>query len=47
MIARIDERLCGHKEPWRNRELLAAVAEHPDKELRNCALQQLRALAQK
>lgn len=47
VIARIDERLCGHKEPWRNRELLAAVAEHPDKELRNCALQQLRALAQK
>jgi len=47
VIAGIDARLCGHKEPWRNRELLAAVADHPDVDLRNCARGRLRALAEK
>lgn len=47
VIAQIEQRLCGHKEPWRNRELLAAVAEHPDVDLRNCARGRLRALAVK
>lgn len=44
VIDRIDARLCGHDVPWRNRELLQVVAEHPDEDLRNCALGRLRAL---
>lgn len=44
VIARIDTRLCGHEAPWRNRELLEVVSEHPDGDLRSCARGRLRAL---
>lgn len=44
VIDRIDARLCGHDDPWRNRELLEVVAEHPDSDLGNCARGRLRAL---
>lgn len=47
VLERIDQRLCGHKKPWQNRELLSAVAAHPDRDLRNCAVGRLRALAAK
>jgi hypothetical protein len=44
VIARIEDRLCGHEDPWRNRALLEVVADHPDEDLRNCARGRLRAL---
>ena len=43
----IVRRLCGHRDPWRNLNLLVALLEHPNEELRECALNNLRALLPK
>ncbi|MDB4371171.1 hypothetical protein N9Z44_03625 [Mariniblastus sp.] len=40
----IVRRLCGHLDAWRNFELLVALREHPNSDLRECAKEQLRAL---
>lgn len=38
-------RLCGHRAPWRNLDLLAALLDHPSKELSACAAAQLELVA--
>ena len=40
----IVRRLCGHQDAWRNLDLLVALREHPNSDLRECAEEQLRAL---
>lgn len=40
----IIRRLCGHRDAWRNLDLLLAFGEHPNKSLRDCAQEQLQAL---
>ncbi|MGI9441585.1 MAG: hypothetical protein ACR2N1_03920 [Rubripirellula sp.] len=40
----IVRRLCGHQDAWRNLDLLVALCEYPNTELRECAEEQLRAL---
>lgn len=38
------QRLCGHRDAWRNLDLLVAMHDHPHQELRNGAQEQLRVL---
>ena len=37
----IIRRLCGHRDAWKNLDLLAALCHHPNEELRSCAKEQL------
>ena len=47
ILATIRARLCGHEQPHRHRELLTALLQHPDADLRATARGRLRALAGK
>ncbi len=40
----INRRLCGHRNAWRNLNLLVTLLQHPNKELQDCALNNLQAL---
>ena len=40
----IVRRLCGHQDAWRNLDLLVALREYPNSDLRECAEERLRAL---
>lgn len=40
----IVRRLCGHRDAWRNLDLLMALRSYPNSDLRECAEEQLRAL---
>ena len=40
----IVRRLCGHQDAWRNLDLLVALREYPNSDVRECAEEQLQAL---
>ena len=40
----IVRRLCGHRDAWRNLDLLIALCEHPDQSLQECAQNQLQVM---